>query len=36
VAKVFANDAEAVNEVLRLVIQLKKVSAGKKRQLAKP
>jgi hypothetical protein len=36
VAKAFANDAEAVNEALRLVIQLKKVSVGKKQQLAKP
>jgi hypothetical protein len=36
VAKAFANDAEAVNEALRLVIQLKKVSVGKKQQIAKP
>lgn len=36
VAKVFANDAEAVNEALRLVIRLKKVPVGKKQQLAKP
>ena len=36
VAKYFENDAEAVNEALRLVIQLKKVSAGKKQQVAKP
>ena len=36
VAKYFENDAEAVNEALRLVIQLKKVSAGKKQQFAKP
>ena len=36
VAEAFANDAEAVNEALRLVIQLTKVPVGKKRQLAKP
>jgi hypothetical protein len=35
VAKVFANDAEAVNETLRLVIQLTKVPRGKKQQSAK-
>ena len=36
VAKAFANDPAAVNEALRLVIQLKKVSVGKKQDLAKP
>lgn len=35
VAKAFANDAEAVNEALRLVIQMKKVSVGKRPQLVK-
>jgi hypothetical protein len=35
VAKAFANDAEAVNEALRLVIQLKKVSVGQRQQLVK-
>ncbi len=35
VAKVFANNAEAVNEALRLVIQLTKVPRGKKQQFAK-
>lgn len=36
VAKAFSNNAEAVNETLRLVIQLTKVPRGKKQQLAKP
>ncbi len=36
VAKAFANNAEAVNEALRLVIQLSKVPRGKKQQFAKP
>lgn len=36
VAKAFANNAEAVNEVLRLVIQLTKVPLVKKQQTAKP
>ena len=35
VAKAFNNDAEAVNEALRLVIQLTKVPLGKKQQIAK-
>jgi hypothetical protein len=34
-AKAFANNAEAVNEALRLVIQLTKVPVRKKQQLAK-
>ena len=36
VAKAFGNDAATVNEALRLVIQLKKVSVGKKQDVAKP
>ena len=36
VAKAFANNAEAVNKALRLVIQLTKVPVGKKQQLEKP
>jgi hypothetical protein len=36
VAKAFANNTEAVNEALRLVIQLTKVPLGKKPQAAKP
>ena len=36
VAKAFANNAEAVNKTLRLVIQLTKVPRGKKQQSAKP
>ncbi|HEX9455897.1 MAG TPA: hypothetical protein VGA27_16120 [Candidatus Binatia bacterium] len=36
VAKAFANDAEAVNEALRLVIQLTRFPLGKKQQTAKP
>ena len=36
VAKAFKNDAEAVNEALRLVIQLTKVPLGKKQPNAKP
>jgi hypothetical protein len=36
VAEAFANDAEAVNEALRLVIQLTKVPVGRKGKLAKP
>lgn len=36
VAKAFANNAEAVNEALRLVIELTKVPLGKKQQLVKP
>jgi len=36
VAKAFANNAEAVNEALRLVIQSTKVPRGKKQQFAKP
>ena len=35
VAKAFANDAEAINEALRLVIQLTKVPLMKKQQAAK-
>jgi hypothetical protein len=35
VAKAFGNNAEAVNEALRLVIQLTKVPAGKKQHLAR-
>ena len=35
VAKAFANNTEAVNEALRLVIQLTKVPLGKKPQPAK-
>jgi len=35
VAKAFANNTEAVNEALRLVIQLTKVPLGKKTQAAK-
>jgi len=34
VARVFANDSEAVNEALRLVIQLTKLPLGKRQQLA--
>ncbi len=34
VAKVFANNAEAVNEALRLVIRLTQVPVGKKQRLA--
>ena len=36
VAKAFANNTEAVNKALRLVIQLTKVPFGKKPQIAKP
>ena len=36
VAKAFANNTEAVNEALLLVIQLAKVPLGKKPQTAKP
>ena len=36
VAKAFANNAEAVNEALRLVIQLTKLPLGKKQEIAKP
>ena len=36
VAKAFANHAEAVNEALRLVIQLTKLPLGKKQEIAKP
>jgi hypothetical protein len=36
VAKAFANNAEAVNEALRLVIEMTKVPVGKKQSLAKP
>ena len=36
VAKAFANNAEAVNKALRLVIQLTKVPVGKRQQLTKP
>jgi hypothetical protein len=36
VAKAFANNAQAVNEALRLVIQMAKVPVGKKHQIAKP
>ncbi len=36
VAKAFANNAEAVNEALRLVIQLTKVPRGKKQQFVIP
>jgi hypothetical protein len=35
VAKAFANDAEAINEALRLVIQMSKLPMSKKRRLAK-
>jgi hypothetical protein len=35
VAKAFANNAEAVNEALRLVIQLTKLPLGKKQDLTK-
>lgn len=35
VAKAFANDAEAINEALRLVIQMSKLPMRKKRRLAK-
>ena len=36
VAKAFANDSEAVNEALRLVIQLKRMPLGKPRKSAHP
>ena len=36
VARAFANNAEAVNEALRLVIRLTKVPVGKKHQIARP
>ena len=36
VARAFANNAEAVNEALRLVIRLTKVLVGKKHQIARP
>ncbi|MGE0822684.1 MAG: hypothetical protein AB7G75_06160 [Candidatus Binatia bacterium] len=35
VAKAFAHDAEAINDALRLVIQLSKLPVSKKRRLAK-
>jgi hypothetical protein len=35
-SQAFANNAEAVNEALRLVIQLTKLPLGKKQELAKP
>lgn len=35
VAKAFANDAGAINEALRLVIEMSKLPMGKKRRLAK-
>jgi len=35
VAKAFANDEEAVNEALRMVIQMAKITKGKKRRMAK-
>ena len=35
VARAFANDPQAVNEALRLVIQLTKLPRGKRQQLAK-
>jgi hypothetical protein len=35
VAKVFANNAEAVNEALRLVIQMARLPVGKKRRPAR-
>jgi hypothetical protein len=35
VAKAFANDAGAINEALRLVIQMRKLPMSKKRRLAK-
>ena len=35
VAKAFANDAGAINEALRLVIQMSKLPMSKKRRLAK-
>jgi hypothetical protein len=35
VAEAFANDEEAVNEALRLVIQMGKFRKGKKRRMAK-
>jgi hypothetical protein len=35
VAKAFANDDEAVNEALRMVIQMTKITKGKKRRMTK-
>ena len=35
VAKAFAHDAEAINDALRLVIQMSKLPMRKKRRLAK-
>ena len=35
VAKAFANDTGAINEALRLVIQMRKLPMSKKRRLAK-
>jgi hypothetical protein len=35
VAEAFANDEEAVNEALRLVIQMGKIQKGRKRRMAK-
>jgi hypothetical protein len=35
VAKAFANDAGAINEALRLVIQMSKLSMSKKHRVAK-
>jgi hypothetical protein len=35
VAKAFANDARAINEALRLVIQMNKLPMSKKRRLEK-
>ena len=35
VAKAFANDARAINDALRLVIQMSKLPMSKKRRLAK-
>ena len=35
IAKAFANDAEAINEALRLVVQMSKLPMSKKRRVAK-
>ena len=35
VAKAFANDADAINDALRLVIQMNKLPMSKKRRLVK-
>jgi Arc/MetJ-type ribon-helix-helix transcriptional regulator len=36
VAKAFANNAEAVNEALRLLIEMTKVPVGKRQRPAEP